>query len=191
MCSHKWRVVYELGTVYFTISRHCLHVIYGLALFVVHVCVCVCAVCMHVCLGTLQISHLGLQPTRPTHYAMSDFYRLVLGSCDIPHGERHIVKLFACFGVCAFALLFCAKSEDTEDGPLLAAQQHTSRQPDVARNYHSYSPATRTCGSLVPKWKCEVGAHLGLSCALRCLCARLLCFMHARQRAFNVFRSFG
>ena len=25
MCSHKWRVVYRLGTVYLTISRHCLH----------------------------------------------------------------------------------------------------------------------------------------------------------------------
>ena len=37
-----------------------------------------------------------------------------------------------------------------------------------------------TCGSLVAKWKCEVGAHLGLSCALRCLCACLLCFLHAR-----------
>ena len=23
-----------------------------------------------------------------------------------------------------------------------------------------------TCGSLVARWKCEVGAHLGLSCAL-------------------------
>ena len=37
-----------------------------------------------------------------------------------------------------------------------------------------------TCGSLVGKWKCEVGAHLGLSCALRCLCACLLCVLHAR-----------
>ena len=37
-----------------------------------------------------------------------------------------------------------------------------------------------TCGSLVAKWKCEVGAHLGLSCALRCLCACLLCVLHAR-----------
>ena len=37
-----------------------------------------------------------------------------------------------------------------------------------------------TCGSLVAKWKCEVGAHLGRSCALRCLCACLLCFLHAR-----------
>ena len=37
-----------------------------------------------------------------------------------------------------------------------------------------------TCGSLVAKWKCEVGADLGLSCALRCLCACLLCFLHAR-----------
>ena len=37
-----------------------------------------------------------------------------------------------------------------------------------------------TCGSVVAKWKCEVGAHLGLSCALRCLCACLLCFWHAR-----------
>ena len=37
-----------------------------------------------------------------------------------------------------------------------------------------------TCGSLVAKWKCEVGAHLGLNCALRCLCARLVCFLHAR-----------
>ena len=25
MCSHKWRVVYQLGTVYLTLSRHCLH----------------------------------------------------------------------------------------------------------------------------------------------------------------------
>ena len=25
MCSHKWRVVYQLGTVYLTMSRHCLH----------------------------------------------------------------------------------------------------------------------------------------------------------------------
>ena len=32
--------------------------IYGLALFVV--CVCVCVVCMHVCLGTLQFLHLSL-----------------------------------------------------------------------------------------------------------------------------------
>ena len=37
-----------------------------------------------------------------------------------------------------------------------------------------------TCGSLVANWKCEVGAHLGLSCALRCLCACLLCVLHAR-----------
>ena len=37
-----------------------------------------------------------------------------------------------------------------------------------------------TCGSLVAKWKREVGAHLGLSCALRCLCACLLCVLHAR-----------
>ena len=37
-----------------------------------------------------------------------------------------------------------------------------------------------TCGLLVAKWKCEVGAHLGLNCALRCLCACLLCFLHAR-----------
>ena len=37
-----------------------------------------------------------------------------------------------------------------------------------------------TCGSLVAKWKCEVGAHLGLICALRCLCACLLCVLHAR-----------
>ena len=37
-----------------------------------------------------------------------------------------------------------------------------------------------TCGSLVAKWKCEVGAHLGLSCALRCLCACLLRVLHAR-----------
>ena len=36
-----------------------------------------------------------------------------------------------------------------------------------------------TCGSLVAKCKCEGGAHLGLSCALRCLCACLLCFLHA------------
>ena len=25
LCSHKWRVVYQLGTVHLTISRHCLH----------------------------------------------------------------------------------------------------------------------------------------------------------------------
>ena len=25
MCSHKWRVVYRLGTVYMRISRHSLH----------------------------------------------------------------------------------------------------------------------------------------------------------------------
>ena len=37
-----------------------------------------------------------------------------------------------------------------------------------------------TCGSLVAKWKCEVGAHLGLICALGCLCACFLCFLHAR-----------
>ena len=37
-----------------------------------------------------------------------------------------------------------------------------------------------TCGSLVAKWKCEVGAHLGLSCALRCLFACLLCVLYAR-----------
>ena len=37
-----------------------------------------------------------------------------------------------------------------------------------------------TCGSLVANWKCEVGAHLGLSCALGCLCACLLCVLHAR-----------
>ena len=50
------------------------------------VCVCLCVVCMHVCLGTVQFLHLSLQPTRPTHYAMRDFYRHVSGSCDIPHG---------------------------------------------------------------------------------------------------------
>ena len=37
-----------------------------------------------------------------------------------------------------------------------------------------------TCGSSVAKWKCEVGAHLGLSCALQCLCACLLSCLHAR-----------
>ena len=37
-----------------------------------------------------------------------------------------------------------------------------------------------TCGTPVAKWKCEVGAHLGLSCALRCFCACLLCCLHAR-----------
>ena len=37
-----------------------------------------------------------------------------------------------------------------------------------------------TRGSLVGKSKCEVGAHLGLSCALRCLCACLLCVLHAK-----------
>ena len=42
------------------------------------------------------------------------------------------------------------------------------------------APEVCTCGSLVAKWKCEVGAHLGLSCALRCLCACLLCVLHAR-----------
>ena len=25
LCSHKWRVVYPLGTVYLTLSRQCLH----------------------------------------------------------------------------------------------------------------------------------------------------------------------
>ena len=25
LCSHKWRVVYQLGTVHLTMSRHCLH----------------------------------------------------------------------------------------------------------------------------------------------------------------------
>ena len=55
----------------------------------------------------------------------------------------------------------CAAVRD----PLLSSQQNTLQC---------------TCGSLVAKWKCEVGAHLGLSCALRCLCACLLCVLHAR-----------
>ena len=37
-----------------------------------------------------------------------------------------------------------------------------------------------TCGSLGAKWKCKNGAHLGLSCTLRCLCACWLCVLHAR-----------
>ena len=73
------------------------------------VCVCLCVVCMHVCLGTMQFLHLGLQATRPTHYAVSDFYRPFSDSCDIPHKERHAVELFACFGVRACVFLFCAK----------------------------------------------------------------------------------
>ena len=47
-----------------------------------------------------------------------------------------------------------------------------------------------TCGSQAAKWKCEVVAQLELSCALRCLCACLFCFLHARQCAFHVLRSF-
>ena len=47
-----------------------------------------------------------------------------------------------------------------------------------------------TCGSLVAKWKREVGAHLGLSYALRCLCACSLCFWHAKECVFDVFRRF-
>ena len=61
---------------------------------------------MCVCLGTVQFLHLSLQPTRPTLYAMSDFYRPFRALVTFPHGERHIVELFACFRVCACVLLF-------------------------------------------------------------------------------------
>ena len=76
--------------------------IYGLA--------CLWCACVRVCLGTMQFLHLSLQPTRPTHYAMRDFYRPVQGLCDRPHGGRHTVELFAFFGVRACVLSFCAKS---------------------------------------------------------------------------------
>ena len=76
-----------------------------------------------------------------------------------------------------------------ENPPIVGKPQDSGTRRTVYGNYggpnhHKHNPHKLhdlcTCGSLVAKWKCEVGAHLGLSCALRCLCACLFCFLHAR-----------
>ena len=91
MCSHKWRAVYGLGTVYMTISRHSLHE--GRCLPYVFV-----QGSLQPVVGTARLFDPGVTDCVGV-YCMRD-------DMNQTHGERHTVELFACFGVCACVLSF-------------------------------------------------------------------------------------
>ena len=95
MCSHKWRVVYQLGTVHLTICRHCLHEGRHLPYVFVQ--------------GSprpvVGVAHL-FDPQGTSYVGM---FRCRVGM-NQTHGGRHTVELFACFGVRACVPSFCAKS---------------------------------------------------------------------------------
>ena len=95
MCSHKWRVVYKLGTVFLTVSRYCLH--HGRHL--------PCAFVQGFLRPVVGVAHL-FDPQGTSCVGML--------CCRVgmnqTHGERHTVELFVCFVVRACVLSFCAKS---------------------------------------------------------------------------------
>ena len=95
MCSHKWRVMYELGPVYLMMSKHSLHE--GKCLPYVFV------------QGSLRpvadVAHLFF--LRVT-YSVGIF--CIRNGKNQTHGGRHTVELFACFGIRACLLSFWAKS---------------------------------------------------------------------------------
>ena len=73
------------------------------------VCVCVCVCGVHACIPVVEhFLLLSLQPARPNHYAICDFYRPVQGLYDVHHGGRHTVEfvwpasvcVLVCFRLC-------------------------------------------------------------------------------------------
>ena len=54
--------------------------------------VCMCVVCICVWFVAVYFLHLSMQPTRPTQYAMRDFYRPFQGLQDRPREGRHTVE---------------------------------------------------------------------------------------------------